>query len=110
MDLLIGTTFNNAPSPLEPTGLAYSPGNPYNYTNYNNPTVTADINAAHQTSNPVEQARLLTAAQAIYEPAYNSQTLVQFDEIMFLRHGLGGATASFAYMNEPSLALIGKAK
>ena len=110
VDLLIGTTFNNAPSPLEPTGLAYSPGNPYNYTNYNNPKVTADINAAHQTSNPVEQARLLTAAQAIYEPAYNSQTLVQFDEIMFLRHGLGGATTSFAYMNEPSLALIGKAK
>ena len=110
VDLLIGTTFNNAPSPLEPTGLAYSPGNPYNYTNYNNPKVTADITAAHETSNPVEQARLLTAAQAIYEPAYNSQTLVQFDEIMFLRHGLGGATTSFAYMNEPSLALIGKAK
>jgi peptide/nickel transport system substrate-binding protein len=110
LDLLIGVTFNNAPSPLEPIGLAYSPGNPYNYTNYHNPKVVADINAAHATSNLVEQARLLTAAQAIYEPAYNSQTLVQFNEIMFLRHGLGGATTSFAYMNEPSLALIGKAK
>ena len=110
LDLLLGTTFNNAPSPLEPTGLAYSPGNPYNYTNYNNPKVTADIAAAHTTVNLVQQARLLTAAQAIYEPAYNAQTLVQFDEIMFLRNGLGGATASFAYMNEPSLAVIGKAK
>ena len=110
LDLLLGTTFNNAPSPLEPTGLAYSPGNPYNYANYNNPTVTADIAAAHTTVNLVQQARLLTAAQAIYEPAYNAQTLVQFDEIMFLRNGLGGATASFAYMNEPSLAVIGKAK
>src|SRR5215510_4159639 len=110
LDLLIGVTFNNAPSPLEPIGLSYSPGNPYNYTNYNKPKVIADINAAHATSNLVEQARLLTAAQAIYEPAYNSQTLVQFDEIMFLKNGLGGATTSFAYMNEPSLALIGKAK
>jgi len=110
LDLLIGVTFNNAPSPLEPIGLAYSPGNPYNYTNYNNPKVVADINAAHATTNLVEQARLLTAAQAIYEPAYNSQTLVQFDEIMFLTNGLGGATTSFAYMNEPALALIGKAK
>jgi len=110
LDLLIGVTFNNAPSPLEPIGLAYSPGNPYNYTNYSNPKVVADINAAHATSNLVEQARLLTDAQAIYEPAYNSQTLVQFNEIMFLTNGLGGATASFAYMNEPSLALIGSAK
>src|SRR5215472_8341064 len=110
LDLLLGTTFNNAPSPLEPTGLAYSPGNPYNYTNYNNPTVTADIAAAHATVNLVQQARLLTAAQAIYEPVYNTQTLVQFDEIMFLRKGLGGATSSFAYMNEPSLAVIGQAK
>ena len=110
LDLLLGTTFNNAPSPLEPTGLAYSPGNPYNYTNYNNPKVTADIAAAHTTVNLVQQARLLTAAQAIYEPAYNAQTLVQFDEIMFLKNGLGGATTSFAYMNEPSLAVIGKAK
>jgi peptide/nickel transport system substrate-binding protein len=110
LDLLIGVTFNNAPSPLEPIGLAYSPGNPYNYTNYRNPKVVANINAAHATSNLVEQARLLTAAQAIYEPVFNSQTLLQFDEIMFLRNGLGGATTSFAYMNEPSLALIGKAK
>jgi peptide/nickel transport system substrate-binding protein len=110
LDLLVGVTFNNAPSPLEPIGLAYSPGNPYNYTNYHNPKVVADINAAHATANLVDQARLLTAAQAIYEPAYTSQTLVQFDEIMFLRNGLGGATTSFAYMNEPSLALIGKAK
>jgi len=110
LDLLIGVTFNNAPSPLEPIGLAYSPGNPYNYTNYHNSKVVGDINAAHATSNLVEQARLLTAAQAIYEPAFNSQTLVQFDEIMFLGNGLGGATTSFAYMNEPSLALIGKTK
>ena len=110
VDLLIGVTFNNAPSPLEPIGLAYSPGNPYNYTNYHNSKVIADINAAHATANLVAQARLLTAAQAIYEPAYNSQTLVQFDEIMFIKRGLGGATTSFAYMNEPSLALIGKAK
>jgi hypothetical protein len=35
--------------------------------------------------------------------------LLQFDEIMFLKNGLGGATASFAYLNEPSLAMIGKA-
>src|SRR5215468_6216709 len=110
LDLLIGVTFNNAPSPLEPIGLAYSPGNPYNYTNYHNSTVVADINAAHETSNLVEQARLLTAAQTSYERAYNSQSLVQFDEIMFLKSGLGGATTSFAYMNEPSLALIGRSK
>jgi peptide/nickel transport system substrate-binding protein len=109
LDLLLGTSFNVAPNPLEPMGLTYSPGDPYNYTNYSNPQVTADINDALATSNLVEQARLLTAAQSIYEPAYWSQTLLQFDEILFLKNGLGGATASFAYLNEPSLAIIGKA-
>lgn len=109
LDLLLGTSFNVAPNPLEPMGLTYTPGDPYNYTNYSNPQVTADINAALATSNLVEQARLLTNAQSIYEPAYWSQTLLQFDEILFLKNGLGGATASFAYLNEPSLALIGKA-
>jgi peptide/nickel transport system substrate-binding protein len=108
LDLLLGVTFNVAPNPLEPMGLTYTPGNPYNYTNYNNPKVLADINAAHSTTNLVEQARLMTNAQSIYEPAYYGTTLVQFDEIMFLKKGLGGATASFAYLNEPSLALIGK--
>jgi len=110
MDLLLGSTFNNAPNPLEPEGLTYFPGLPYNYTNYSNAKVTADLNAARQTSNLVEQARLMTDAQAIYERAYNEMTLVQFDEIMFLKKGLAGATTSFAYLNEPSLALIGKAK
>jgi peptide/nickel transport system substrate-binding protein len=109
LDLLLGTSFNVAPNPLEPMGLTYTPGDPYNYTNYSNPQVTADINDALATSNLVEQARLLTHAQSIYEPAYWSQTLLQFDEIMFLKNGLGGATASFAYLNEPSLAIIGKA-
>jgi peptide/nickel transport system substrate-binding protein len=110
LDLLLGVTFNVAPNPLEPMGLTFTPGNPYNYTNYTNSKVVADINAARATSNLVEQARLMTNAQAIYERAYNGMTLVQFDEIMFLKKGLGGATTSFAYMNEPSLALIGKAK
>ncbi len=109
IDLLLGVTFNVAPNPLEPMGLTYTPGDPYNYTNYSNPKVTADINAALATSNLVQQARMLTNAQSIYEPAYWSQTLLQFDEIMFLKNGLGGATASFAYLNEPSLAMIGKA-
>jgi peptide/nickel transport system substrate-binding protein len=109
LNLLLGTTFNVAPNPLEPMGLTYTPGDPYNYTNYSNPQVTADISAARSTTNLVEQARLLTKAQSIYEPAYWSQTLLQFDEILFLKKGLGGATASFAYLNEPSLALIGKA-
>jgi peptide/nickel transport system substrate-binding protein len=109
LDLLLGVTFNVAPNPLEPMGLTYTAGDPYNYTNYSNSQVTADINAALATSNLVEQARLLTNAQSIYEPAYWSQTLLQFDEILFLKNGLGGATASFAYLNEPSLALIGKA-
>jgi peptide/nickel transport system substrate-binding protein len=110
LDLLLGVTFNVAPDPLEPMGLTYTPGNPYNYTNYSNPQVVADINAARATSNLVDQARLMTNAQAIYERAYNGMTLVQFDEIMFLKKGLGGATTSFAYLNEPSLALIGQAK
>jgi peptide/nickel transport system substrate-binding protein len=109
LDLLLGVTFNVAPNPLEPMGLTYTPGDPYNYTNYSNPKVTADISAALATPNLVEQARLLSNAQSIYEPASWSQTLLQFDEIMFLKNGLGGATASFAYLNEPSLAIIGKA-
>jgi peptide/nickel transport system substrate-binding protein len=110
LDLLLAVSFNVAPTPLEPMQFEYLPGSYYNYTNYNDPKVTADINAARQTSNPVGQARLLVDAQSRYEAAYGSQTLVQLDEIVFLKNGLGGATTSFAYMNEPAFALIGKAK
>lgn len=108
IDLLLGSSFNNAPNPLEPMGLDYSPGDPYNYVNFHNPKVTKDITTALATSNQVKEAKLIDAAQNIADRDYWSQTLVQFDEIMFLKKGLGGATTSFAYMNEPALALIGK--
>jgi peptide/nickel transport system substrate-binding protein len=106
----LGVGFNNAPNPLEPILYLFLPGSVYNYTHYTDPKVTADITAARATSNLVAQARLLTDAQSRYEAAYLETSLVQLDEVMFLKNGLGGATTSFAYLNEPSLALIGTMK
>ena len=41
---------------------------------------------------------------------YLSQNLLQFNEVLFLNNRLSGAMASFAYLNNPSVARIGAAR
>ena len=106
IDLYLNLSFNVAPDPAEPVA-TFLPGTYFNFINYNDPEVSKLIAEAGASSDPVEAAKDLVEAQARYEENYGFQALVEVNEVSFLKNGLGGATASFAYLNQPSLAKIG---
>lgn len=109
LDVLLASSFNGAPTALEPMLFVYLPDSFFNYSGYSDDKVTAAIAAARATTDPVEQARKLVEAQSIYEEAYVETALLQYDEIAFLNKRLSGMTTSFAYLNQASLATIGAA-
>ena len=109
LDMILVVSFNGVPNPIEPMQFNVLPGSFYNYTGYDNPEVTDLINTAWQTTDQVEQATALSAAQAIYEQEFLSMSVLQLSEIVFLNDRLGGATTSFVYLNSASLAAIGSA-
>lgn len=106
IDLYLNLSFNVAPDPAEPVE-TFLPGTYFNFIDYEDPKVTELVADARASDDPVESAKDLVEAQATYEQNYGFQALVQVYEISFLKSGLGGATASFAYLNQPSLAKIG---
>lgn len=106
-DLMLGVSFNGAPTALEPIQFLFLPDNFYNYTGYSDPTVTAAITAARTSGDPLVQARELIRAQAVYEQAHTGATLLQIQEIVFVSKRLSGLTTSFSYLNQASLATIG---
>jgi peptide/nickel transport system substrate-binding protein len=108
-DLLQAVNFNIAQDPLEPIPFSVLPGSFYNYTNYSDPQVTKLLTRAKQTLDPATRNAMTIQAQSIYEKAFVGETLEQIPEISFLNKRLAGATTSFAYMDTPSLALIGGA-
>lgn len=109
IDMYLNLSFNVAPDPLEAV-TTFAPGTYFNFIGYDNPDVAALISEAKAASDPAAAAGDLVAAQAKYEENYGFQALVQLNEISFLKKGLGGMTTSFAYLNQPSLALIGSQK
>jgi len=108
-DLSASLSFNVAKDPLEPIPFNVLPGSFYNYTEYENPQVTKLLETAKETLDPKKRNELTIKAQSIYEKEVPATTLLDQDEISFLNKKLSGMTTSFAYMNTPSLALIGAA-
>jgi peptide/nickel transport system substrate-binding protein len=106
IDLYLNLSFNVAPDPGEPVE-TFLPGTYFNFINYEDSGVSKLIADARASTNPVEAAKDLVDAQAKYEQNFGFQALVEVYEVSFLKSGLGGATASFAYLNQPSLAKIG---
>jgi peptide/nickel transport system substrate-binding protein len=77
------------------------PGGSQNYTNFNDPKLTALLEQARSTANPNQRAALMVAAEKI-----NNQLLpwipdVQPTNLLLLSKNLTGAVASFAYMFAP---------
>jgi peptide/nickel transport system substrate-binding protein len=107
LDLLLTYNFNQVADPLEFVGLIMEPGGPYDYTNFSSTTAVTDLNAALGTFNAAARTRLILQAQALDEATYSGTSLVDADEVSFLNASLTGATTSFAYLFEPSLAYIG---
>lgn len=107
IDMLVDEGYLDVPDPLDYLGLWFPKGALFDYTNYNNATVNADLAKAQATYNAGERANLITAAQAIYMKDYIVIPVVNPDESLFLNKSISGAPASFAYIYEPCLAKLG---
>jgi peptide/nickel transport system substrate-binding protein len=110
VDLLLSVGFNQVADPLEQLGLTLLPDATYNYTDYDDPSVTDALTKAKQSDDATERAKLIVSAQKTYEAENLTTSLVGLNEVSYLSNKYSGATTSFAYMFQPSLALIGPAK
>ena len=110
VDMLIDEGYLDVPDPLDYLGLWFPKGALFDYTNYNNATVNADLAKAQQTYDATARANLITAAQSIYMADKIVIPVVNPDESLFLNKSITGAPASFAYIYEPCLAKLGAAK
>ncbi|MEU8243028.1 ABC transporter substrate-binding protein [Actinoplanes missouriensis] len=95
-----------------PGALYYAPGfvlkgETFNWTNYENPEVTANIEAAVSATDPVVSAQRFVAAQAIFGPAKLQITLAASYNRLYLNKRITGAPASFSYISSPWAALVG---
>ncbi|MBG0817813.1 ABC transporter substrate-binding protein [Planomonospora sp. ID82291] len=110
IDLLYGASFNSSQNPLEPLGFGLLPGQPYNYTDFDDPQVTKLLNDARSSFDARERAKLIVQAQEIYEPVTGTIPLVSTNTATFINHRLTGAITSFAYWSTPQMAFIGAAR
>jgi peptide/nickel transport system substrate-binding protein len=110
IDLMLTFGFLDIPDPLDYLALFYGPQPIFNYMNYQNPLVLGNIAKARATTDPKLRAQLVVAAQAQYMKDMVLIPLANNDEVLFMNERITGAPVSFAYIYEPSLALVGSAK
>jgi peptide/nickel transport system substrate-binding protein len=77
------------------------PGGSQNYTNFNNPQITAAMEQARSTANLNQRAALVAKAEKLTMQQLPWIPNVQPTSILLLGKGLTGAVASFAYMFAP---------
>jgi peptide/nickel transport system substrate-binding protein len=77
------------------------PGGSQNYTNFNNPQITAAMEQARSTANLNKRAALVAKAEKLAMQQLPWIPNVQPTSILLLGKGLTGAVASFAYMFAP---------
>jgi peptide/nickel transport system substrate-binding protein len=77
------------------------PGGSQNYTNFNNPQITAALEQARSTANLNKRAALVAKAEKLTMQQLPWIPNVQPTSLLLLSKGLTGAVASFAYMFAP---------
>ena len=77
------------------------PGGSQNYTNYNNPQMTAALEEARGTANLDKRAALVAKAEQLAAQQLPWIPDVQPTNLLLLGKGLTGAVGSFAYMFAP---------
>jgi peptide/nickel transport system substrate-binding protein len=77
------------------------PGGSQNYTNFNDPKITADLENARSTANPDKRAALVADAEKLTMKQLPWIPNVQPTALLVLGKGLTGAVSSFAYMFAP---------
>ncbi len=110
IDMMLQTNFNGTADPLEPMGFSYLPGQPYNYTELDNPKVTKLLTDARESFDAKERAKMVVEAQALVEEDSSTIPLVSTNTTTFLNDRLTGAVTSFAYWSLASMTHIGSAK
>lgn len=110
LDLMLSSNFNGAPDPLEPMGFTSLPGQPYNYTDFDDAEATALLTEARQTFDDDQRAEMVIKAQQIIEEDSAVIPLLSTYTTTFLNDRLTGAITSFAYWSMPAMAFIGAAK
>jgi len=83
------------------------PGGSQNYTNFNNPQITSDLETARSTANPDKRAALVADAEKLTMQQLPWIPDVQPTALLVLGKGLTGAVSSFAYMFAPWANALG---
>jgi peptide/nickel transport system substrate-binding protein len=83
------------------------PGASQNYTNFNNPQITAAMEQARSTANLNKRAALVAKAEKLAMQQLPWIPNVQPTSLLLLGKGLTGAVASFAYMFAPWADTLG---
>ncbi|GAA3648816.1 ABC transporter substrate-binding protein [Nocardioides ginsengisoli] len=109
IDMMLQSNFNATADPLEPMGFTYLPGQPYNYTEFDNPAVTKLLTDARQSFDAKERAKMVVEAQVIIEQDASAIPVVSTNTTTFLNNRLTGAVTSFAYWSLASMTYIGSA-
>jgi len=85
------------------------PGGSQNYTNFNDPKITADLEQARSTANLDKRAALVADAEKLTMQQLPWIPDVQPTSLLLLGKGLTGAVSSFAYMFAPWANSLGGA-
>ena len=107
IDMFISENYADIPEPLEILYPAVVPGQFYNYTGYNNPTVTKDLNQAYSQTDDNKRAALVLDAQAVLAGDLAALPLANPAVPLFLNSRITGAPASFCYLYYPWARDIG---
>ena len=109
LDLLLTQGFLDVPDPLDYLGYVVFKDSLYNWTGYQNPEIEALVTKARTNFDDPSRAEQIIAAQALYEPAQVIIPMLSLQELLYMNNRITGATASFAYIFQPSLASVGSA-
>lgn len=107
VDFIATTGYVEVPGALYYAPAFVFPGAPFNWTNYSDPTVTANMGAATTATDPQVIAQKFVAAQAVYGPANLQITLASAYNRLFMNPSITGAPASFSYISSSWAALVG---
>lgn len=110
VDFVATTGYIEGPSPLYYAPLFAVKTGQFNWSGYDDPQVSADIEAALDATDPKVAARHFVAAQERFAPARLQVSLAAAHERLFMNKRITGAPASFAYITTPWAAYLGSAE
>ncbi|KHL18895.1 peptide/nickel transport system substrate-binding protein [Mumia flava] len=107
IDFVATTGYVEVPGALYYSPMFVLPGGLFNWSGYSDPQVSKLMGEASATTDPEVTAQKFVEAQAIFNEAKLQVSLGQSYSRLFLREGLTGAPASFAYISTPWAAQLG---